>query len=278
MKDLILNLLKSKPSPREAKVLVKKLGKRNIGLLYLKEFYPVNLLLEPWIFTTHIKDTTDFMPFYKGILEFDHGNYRFNTLFRNLVLKGGYKPVFNGVILNVQEQKYYTETPEIVLPLISQLLVKEDVTMDRFITTSDSTTLSNDLINLQEWKGRTRELEIMENVLLQNQNTLGMIVNQKDLDKLNSTLVSEKNIGFKMDLVRHGFVLKEYQNLDFVDLDKLVTLLEKSFQKSLKKDYLKRLKRNLDSIIIAGDYLGAIIITREDGLLYLDKFSVFYIT
>jgi len=278
MKDLILNLLKSKPSPREAKVLVKKLGKRNIGLLYLSEFYPVNLLLEPWIFTTNIKDTREFMPFYKGILEFDHGIYRFNTQFRRLVLNGEYKPVFNGVILNVEKQKYYTETPGIVLPIISKLLVKENVIMDRFITTSDSTNLSNDLINLQEWKGRTRELEIMENVLLQNQNTLGMIINEKDLDKLNSTLVSEKNLGFKMDLVRHGFVLKEFQNLDFVDLDKLVKLLEKSFQKSLKKDYLKKLKRNLYRIIIAGDYLGAIIITREDGLVYLDKFSVFYFT
>ncbi len=242
--------------------------------MFLKEFVPVNCLLEPWIFTTNIKETSEFMPFYKGILEFDYGNYRFNSQFRHLVVQRGYKPVFNGVILDVQKSKYYTSTPEMILPLIAKLILKENVIIDRFIMTSNSP-ISNQLVNLQEFNSnKSPELAIMETVLLQNQNTLGMIINDRDLDKLNSTLVSEKNTGVQIDFVRHGFLVKEFQNLVNVDLIKLITLLEKSFQKPLKKDYLSRLTRNLDRIIIAGDYLGAIIITSEDGLYYLDKFSV----
>ena len=85
-------------------------------------------------------------------------------------------------------------------------------------------------------------------------------------------------------LLRHGFRLRTYTSLAELDLPRLQALLEKSFKKRLKsQDYWSRLESTLDSIVIAGDYAGATIVTREsvvsqansDGfLLYLDKFAV----
>lgn len=276
MKDLILNLLKSKPSPREAKVFSRKLSKRNIAVFYMKQFHQVQLLLEPWIFLDKMTTVKDFIPFHRGILVKNGEEYTFSQEFTHLILNGNYNPVFNSTILDLNSTKYYEESPELILSTIAHLLLKENVNLDRFIITND-TGGPKGLINLQEYNNRTMELNIMEKVLKVNRNTLGMIMSVKDLDNFNSTLVSEKVQGkFPISLIRHGFLVKMEDTLENIDIFRLERLLTKSFGKELNPDYITRLRETLDKIIIAGDYLGAIIVTKEKGLNYLDKFSVIY--
>jgi amino-acid N-acetyltransferase len=58
-------------------------------------------------------------------------------------------------------------------------------------------------------------------------------------------------------------------------------LLETSFKRTLDADaFYKRLERNLDFVVVAGDYVGAAIVTNEpspdssEPISYLDKFAV----
>jgi amino-acid N-acetyltransferase len=67
-----------------------------------------------------------------------------------------------------------------------------------------------------------------------------------------------------------------------VDKDKLRSLLETSFRRSLDAPrFWNRLESDLDFVIVIGDYAGAAVCTKEgrtashrDGICYLDKFAV----
>ncbi|KAJ3311566.1 Amino-acid acetyltransferase, mitochondrial [Boothiomyces sp. JEL0838] len=74
-------------------------------------------------------------------------------------------------------------------------------------------------------------------------------------------------------LFRKGVSIKQIK-FDEIDKKKLQALLEKSFGKKLRPEYWKRLENVWHSIMIAGDYSGAIIVTNEKGVIYLDKFAV----
>ncbi|KAG5832058.1 hypothetical protein ANANG_G00287070 [Anguilla anguilla] len=68
-----------------------------------------------------------------------------------------------------------------------------------------------------------------------------------------------------------------YTSLDHIDVDRLVALINKSFGKNLKEDYITSLKDRLHSIYLSEEYSAAAIITTEQvssGTLYLDKFVV----
>ncbi len=79
--------------------------------------------------------------------------------------------------------------------------------------------------------------------------------------------------------VRLGLKVTVHTSLDTLDLAKLEELLNLSFGKKLMAvPYWKRIRSCLDMVILAGDYHGASIMTREpwpgtNGLVYLDKFA-----
>ncbi|KAG9343813.1 hypothetical protein JZ751_013194, partial [Albula glossodonta] len=69
----------------------------------------------------------------------------------------------------------------------------------------------------------------------------------------------------------------KYTSFDGIDMDRLITLINKSFEKNLKEDYITSLKGRLHSIYLSEEYSAAAIITKEQvssGTLYLDKFVV----
>ncbi|KAI9018319.1 hypothetical protein DFJ74DRAFT_212231 [Hyaloraphidium curvatum] len=80
-------------------------------------------------------------------------------------------------------------------------------------------------------------------------------------------------------VVRNGLKVTVHRSLDDLDLERLRALLEASFGRTLEAEtFWARLRSCLDTVILAGDYDGASIMTREswpgtDGLIYLDKFS-----
>jgi amino-acid N-acetyltransferase len=83
----------------------------------------------------------------------------------------------------------------------------------------------------------------------------------------------------KTTVLRKGTKLKDYHCLADVDLDRLTELLENSFQKRLDvQHYYKRLDAIMETVIVAGDYEGAVICTNEQVAskkhVYLDKFAI----
>ncbi|KAI9482515.1 hypothetical protein BDB00DRAFT_857650 [Zychaea mexicana] len=77
-------------------------------------------------------------------------------------------------------------------------------------------------------------------------------------------------------VLRHGIKIHNYDNVDDLDLERLTRLMESSFQKKLDQDgFYDRLRQVLAGAIIAGDYEGAVIMTKEQGgHYYLDKFAI----
>lgn len=80
-------------------------------------------------------------------------------------------------------------------------------------------------------------------------------------------------------LIRHGLPITVANTLADIDRPKLKVLLEQSFGRTLNEEaFYSRLEKHLDFVIIAGDYIGAAVVTKESlgdtPILYLDKFAV----
>ena len=86
-------------------------------------------------------------------------------------------------------------------------------------------------------------------------------------------------------LLRRGLPIRVVRTVQDIDKAKMKTLLEQSFRRELEEDaFWKRMERDMDFVIVAGDYAGAAIVTREPcppgtpsavgPITYLDKFAV----
>ena len=84
-------------------------------------------------------------------------------------------------------------------------------------------------------------------------------------------------------LLRRGLSVEVIRDCASIDKSKMTRLLEQSFGRVLDSDaFYARLERDLDFVIITGDYAGAAIVTRESSstdpsappIVYLDKFAV----
>ncbi|KAK1160316.1 N-acetylglutamate synthase, mitochondrial [Acipenser oxyrinchus oxyrinchus] len=87
-------------------------------------------------------------------------------------------------------------------------------------------------------------------------------------------LFSHKGSG---TMFKNAKPVRRYNSLDEVDIDRLLSLINKSFGKNLKGDYIVSLQDRLHSIYLSECYTVAAILTKEpvkSGTLYLDKFVV----
>ncbi|KAI0068304.1 hypothetical protein BV25DRAFT_1818688 [Artomyces pyxidatus] len=84
-------------------------------------------------------------------------------------------------------------------------------------------------------------------------------------------------------LLRRGMGVEVIQDLANIDRVKMTALLEQSFGRTLDQEaFFSRMERDFDFAIVAGDYAGAAIITKErssgtsnsNPIVYLDKFAV----
>ncbi|KAI8981244.1 mitochondrial amino-acid acetyltransferase [Trametes punicea] len=86
-------------------------------------------------------------------------------------------------------------------------------------------------------------------------------------------------------LLRRGLPIRVLRSVHEIDKGKMKALLEQSFRRSLNEEaFWARMDRDLDFVIVAGDYAGAAIVTREAcppgtppaiaPITYLDKFAV----
>ncbi|KAK2461640.1 hypothetical protein APHAL10511_006103 [Amanita phalloides] len=82
-------------------------------------------------------------------------------------------------------------------------------------------------------------------------------------------------------LLRRGLPIQVIRSVADIDRVRLNALLEQSFGRTLNEaSFYSRLEKTLDFVIVAGDYAGAAIVTREpcpalgEPIAYLDKFAV----
>lgn len=87
-------------------------------------------------------------------------------------------------------------------------------------------------------------------------------------------LFSHKGSG---TLFKNGDPIHRYSSLEDIDVDRLLALINKSFEKNLREDYIASLEGRLHSVYLSEGYSAAAIITTEpvnSGIPYLDKFVV----
>ncbi|TRY92141.1 hypothetical protein DNTS_031455 [Danionella cerebrum] len=93
-------------------------------------------------------------------------------------------------------------------------------------------------------------------------------------DTLLTELFSHKGSG---TLFKNGDPIHRYSRLEDLDTERLIALINQSFQKKLREDYISSLRGRLHSIYLSEGYSAAAVITREpvsSGTPYLDKFVV----
>ena len=73
-------------------------------------------------------------------------------------------------------------------------------------------------------------------------------------------------------LVRRGEKVFRFESWDGVDQARMRTLIESSFGRKVVEDYFERTKPY--RIYVSENYRAAMILTHEEGLVYLDKFAV----
>lgn len=73
-------------------------------------------------------------------------------------------------------------------------------------------------------------------------------------------------------LVRRGEKVLRFESWDGIDLERMRGLIESSFGRTLVPDYFQRTTPH--RIYVSENYRAAMILTREEGLAYLDKFAV----
>ena len=73
-------------------------------------------------------------------------------------------------------------------------------------------------------------------------------------------------------LVRRGEKVFRFESWDGIDLVRMRSLIESSFGRKVVDDYFERTKPY--RIYVSENYRAAMILTQEEGLVYLDKFAV----
>uniref|UniRef100_A0A3Q3XEX8 N-acetylglutamate synthase, mitochondrial n=1 Tax=Mola mola TaxID=94237 RepID=A0A3Q3XEX8_MOLML len=93
-------------------------------------------------------------------------------------------------------------------------------------------------------------------------------------DTLLTELFSHRGSG---TLFKNGDPIHRHSSLEGIDMERLLALINKSFDKTLRKDYIDSLQGRLHSIYLSEGYSAVAIITMEPvngGTAYLDKFVV----
>jgi amino-acid N-acetyltransferase len=84
-------------------------------------------------------------------------------------------------------------------------------------------------------------------------------------------------------LLRRGLSVEVIRDCGKIDRAKMTQLLEQSFGRVLDSDaFYARLEKDLDFVVVLGDYAGAAVVTKETSsadpsappIVYLDKFAV----
>ncbi|XP_029015205.1 N-acetylglutamate synthase, mitochondrial isoform X2 [Betta splendens] len=140
----------------------------------------------------------------------------------------------------------------------------------------DSVSLPSDLpcLSTAPWLSIAERRRVITIARLLNQLPTESSAVITSADTLLTELFSHRGSG---TLFKNGDPIHRYSSLNDIDVARLFALINKSFDKTLKHDYINSLKGRLHSIYLSEGYSAAAIITMEpvnNGTPYLDKFVV----
>ncbi len=176
-----------------------------------------------------------------------------------------------GQILNINADFAANELVRALQPYKIIFLTGSGGLLDDNDTVIDSINLSTEYDHLmaQPWLHSGMRLKIQQIKQLLDDLPLTSSVSITRPAELARELFTHRGSG---TLVRRGERVLRPQSWDEVDTDRLRQLIESSFRRTLAADYFQRTTPY--RIYISENYRAAMILTREECGIYLDKFAV----
>ncbi len=176
-----------------------------------------------------------------------------------------------GQILNVNADFSANELVRVLQPYKIIFLTGTGGLLDEQGSVIDSINLSTEYEHLmaQDWISGGMRLKLEQIKGLLDDLPLTSSVSITRPDDLAKELFTHKGSG---TLVRRGERVLRATDWSAFDLDRLRTLIESSFGRTLAPDYFERTR--LLRAYVSENYRAAVILTAEDGYVYLDKFAV----
>ena len=193
-------------------------------------------------------------------------------------LKAGSIPVIasmgetvGGQILNINADFAANELVQVLQPYKIIFLTGTGGLLDAEGRVIDSINLSTEYDELmaQPWIDGGMRVKIERIKTLLDTLRLSSSVSITKPAELAKELFTHKGSG---TLVRRGERVLRFDSWGGVDLQRMRTLIESSFGRTLTADYFERTKPY--RIYISENYRTALILTQEEGFAYLDKFAV----
>ena len=193
-------------------------------------------------------------------------------------LKAGSIPVIaslgetvGGQILNINADFAANELVQVLQPYKIIFLTGTGGLLDDKGAVIDSINLSTEYDELmaQPWINGGMRVKIEQIKDLLDKLPLTSSVSITKPAELAKELFTHKGSG---TLVRRGERVLRFDSWEGVDMERMRVLIESSFGRTLVADYFENTKPH--RIYISENYRTALILTREEGFAYLDKFAV----
>jgi len=177
----------------------------------------------------------------------------------------------SGQILNINADFAANELVRVLQPYKIVFLTGTGGLLDGEGRIIDSINLSTEYEALlkQPWLHSGMRLKIEQIKDLLDGLPLTSSVSITQPSELAKELFTHKGSG---TLVRRGERVLKFESWQGVDLERMRSLVESSFGRSVVADYFERTKPY--RIYVSENYRAAMILTNEDGYAYLDKFAV----
>ncbi|HEY0178684.1 MAG TPA: acetylglutamate kinase [Dokdonella sp.] len=177
----------------------------------------------------------------------------------------------SGQILNVNADFAANELVRVLKPYKIIFLTGTGGLLDANGKVIDSINLSTEYEHLiaQPWINGGMRVKIEQIKDLLDKLPLTSSVSITKPDELAKELFTHKGSG---TLVRRGERVGVHTDWSALDLGRLRALIEAGFRRTLVPDYFERTR--LYKAYVSENYRAALILTREEGFAYLDKFAV----
>uniref|UniRef100_H3D0R6 N-acetylglutamate synthase, mitochondrial n=1 Tax=Tetraodon nigroviridis TaxID=99883 RepID=H3D0R6_TETNG len=130
------------------------------------------------------------------------------------------------------------------------------------------------ILSAAAWLSEAERCRVATIARLLNQLPSGSSAVITSADTLLTELFSHKGSG---TLFKNGDPIHRYRSLAGIDVERLLALINESFDKRLRRDYIDSLQGRVHAVYLSEGYNAAAIITMEpvnNGTPYLDKFVV----
>ncbi len=177
----------------------------------------------------------------------------------------------SGQILNINADFAANELVQVLQPYKIIFLTGTGGLLDNSGNVIDSINLSTEYEHLmaQPWLHSGMRVKIEQVKDLLDRLPLTSSVSITRPAELAKELFTHKGSG---TLVRRGEIVSSYTSWDQIDHIRMRSLIESSFGRTLVPDYFEQTR--LHRAYVSENYRAAVILTDEDGDIYMDKFAV----